>query len=259
MNSEKLESFLSDVEKKLCKKWSDKYELGSVVSRSIINLINQSPGIGWVRGDAKLENEYREKVQENIEVKVPEFVSSAVKVLEEKEKEFQNKSDVWNKRGSIAIILAVVASIITLVYTSIEFHFANKSEIKWHFFVFMFLKGLIIISILGAWAKYSFNVAKAYMHESLKRNDRIHAINFGKLYLEIYGNNVEKEEMKSIFENWNIDSSTAFMKLSSSDVNVTAVQGILSELKKIINTGAPSSLYITLGHPCPKIHSARAT
>ncbi len=23
--------------------------------------------------------------------------------------------------------------------------------------------------------------------------------------------------------------------------------------------GAPSSLYITLGHPCPKIHSARAT
>ena len=46
-----LATFRSFVEKKLCKHWTSPAELGSVVSRSLIQLIKTSPGIGWVRAD----------------------------------------------------------------------------------------------------------------------------------------------------------------------------------------------------------------
>lgn len=48
---EKLLAFRSLVEKRLCKHWDSPAELGSVVSRSLIQLIKSEPGIGWVRAN----------------------------------------------------------------------------------------------------------------------------------------------------------------------------------------------------------------
>lgn len=39
------------MEKKLCKHWASPSELGSVVSRSLIQLMKTTPAIGWVRAD----------------------------------------------------------------------------------------------------------------------------------------------------------------------------------------------------------------
>lgn len=48
---EKLEAFRELVQKKMCKYWSSASELGSVVSRSLVNLQRTHPAIGWVRGN----------------------------------------------------------------------------------------------------------------------------------------------------------------------------------------------------------------
>lgn len=48
---EKLAAFRSLVEKRLCKHWESPAELGSIVSRSLIQLIKSEPGIGWVRAN----------------------------------------------------------------------------------------------------------------------------------------------------------------------------------------------------------------
>jgi hypothetical protein len=47
----KLAAFRELAQKKMCKSWTTAHELGSVVSRSLIALKKQHPGIGWVRGD----------------------------------------------------------------------------------------------------------------------------------------------------------------------------------------------------------------
>lgn len=47
----KLETFRNLVQKKMVKFWNSPTDLGSVVSRSLIKLIKQSPAIGWVRAD----------------------------------------------------------------------------------------------------------------------------------------------------------------------------------------------------------------
>jgi len=47
----KLEAFRKEVEKRLVKKWSNPQDLGSVVSRSLIQLIKSTPAVGWVRAN----------------------------------------------------------------------------------------------------------------------------------------------------------------------------------------------------------------
>ncbi len=47
---QKLQAFRALVEKKHCKHWETAQELGSVVSRSLIQLIKSTPAVGWVRG-----------------------------------------------------------------------------------------------------------------------------------------------------------------------------------------------------------------
>ena len=67
----KLESFRKLVQQRTCKYWESPADLGSVVSRSLIKLTKDKPAIGWVRGDAALDQnrlheivELRRKMEE---------------------------------------------------------------------------------------------------------------------------------------------------------------------------------------------------
>lgn len=53
----KLKAFRELAEQKLCKHWNTPQELGSVVSRSLIQLIKTSPAIGWVRANELADQE----------------------------------------------------------------------------------------------------------------------------------------------------------------------------------------------------------
>lgn len=53
----KLTAFRSSVEKRLCKQWDTPQELGSVVSRSLVQLIKSTPAIGWVRANELADRE----------------------------------------------------------------------------------------------------------------------------------------------------------------------------------------------------------
>ncbi|MEX0139612.1 DUF4062 domain-containing protein [Massilia sp. LMS1-1-1.1] len=54
---EKLQAFRESVEQKLCKHWESAQELGSVVSRSLIQLIRSTPAVGWVRANELADRE----------------------------------------------------------------------------------------------------------------------------------------------------------------------------------------------------------
>lgn len=53
----KLVDFRSSVEKRLCKQWETPQELGSVVSRSLVQLIKSTPAVGWVRANELADRE----------------------------------------------------------------------------------------------------------------------------------------------------------------------------------------------------------
>lgn len=62
VGKEKLNKFKEKVEEKLCKKWDTAEGLGSVVSRSMIQMIKREPGIGWVRGDQLADDEAKNEI-----------------------------------------------------------------------------------------------------------------------------------------------------------------------------------------------------
>jgi ribosomal protein L12E/L44/L45/RPP1/RPP2 len=179
------------------------------------------------------QKEHQKQVQKKIEIKVPEFVESAVEVLKEKERIFSDKAATWNFQGSISLGLAIASAVGALIYGGFEFNSAAKENIDWFFFSFLLLKGLIIVSLFGAFAKHAYNTGNAYMHESLQRSDRMHAINFGKLYLEVYGNDVTQNDMKSIFENWNMSSDSAFTKIPASNFEPKVVEQVTQMIKAV--------------------------
>ena len=161
---------------------------------------------------AEFEEESRRQVQQKIEVKVPEFVTAALKVLEVREQNYRKKAAQWTTHGTLVLLVAIAATIALSIF-GYDLTTSSK-EISWQAMLFVSFKGLIVLGVLGLWAKHAFTISNAYMHEAIKRSDRAHAITFGKLYLEIYGNTVDRKELLDIFENWNITSESAFSKVS---------------------------------------------
>jgi len=51
------------------------------------------------------------------------------------------------------------------------------------------------------------------MNESLRNADRIHANSFGRFYLKAYGDVASREEIRDVFQHWNIDTASAFLQL----------------------------------------------
>ncbi len=176
----------------------------------------------------KLEKEHQELQQARLQIKFPEYVDTAVEGLRSKCKYFESKAFWWNFQGGTALLFSILSAIATFLYGGYQFNHAAKVNIDWLFFLFLLLKGLIIVTLFGAWAKHAFNVANAYVHEALKRSDRMHAISFGKFYLEVYGNKVDQKEMKDIFENWNINTDSAFTKITDPDFSVKQLEQISS-------------------------------
>lgn len=58
----KLKAFQKKVKGKICKGWSTPSGLGSVVSRSIIQLIKSSPAVGWVRANQLADGEAKSEL-----------------------------------------------------------------------------------------------------------------------------------------------------------------------------------------------------
>jgi hypothetical protein len=58
----KLKAFRKLLESRLCKNWSNVYELGAVVSRSLTQLIKRNPRPGWVRAEGIASAEASEEI-----------------------------------------------------------------------------------------------------------------------------------------------------------------------------------------------------
>ena len=58
----KLEVFRDLAQKKMCKFWDNPADLGGKVSRALVQLIKNHPGVGWVKGDSVLSSEATKEI-----------------------------------------------------------------------------------------------------------------------------------------------------------------------------------------------------
>ena len=91
---------------------------------------------------------------------------------------------------------------------------------------------LFIVIMLISLSKLLFTLAKSFMVEAIRCSDRIHAISFGKFFLDAYGAEATREEVLEAFSSWNIDNgNTSFRNQSSEDYDPKIAE-IINILKK---------------------------
>jgi len=179
----------------------------------------------------RLANEEKSKeLKENIETSAPTYISETLKELEKREKYQRTVSIVWYVLGFSSIILGVAVAV-SLTTSGIVL---NKEKENWSLTVFYGIKSIFIIVLLITASKYCFNLAKSYMSESLKIADRIHAISFGKFYLQIFKNNINPNDIKEIFRDWNINNQeNNFTKQNTDDYDPKLIEKAIELVNKI--------------------------
>ncbi|WP_272150173.1 toll/interleukin-1 receptor domain-containing protein [Tenacibaculum aiptasiae] len=190
----------------------------------LINRIQHS--ISQFEGRKIAKEEKAQKRRETIESSSADYIIETIKTLEVKEREFKTKANWWYALGYIALLLGVgVASYLTISGIGI------KGE--WTDIILIAVKATFVILLLLSASKYSFNLAKTYMNESLKNSDRIHAISFGKFYLQVFGNDIDKGDVKEVFREWNLEQKSNFTDLKSDDYDPKLIEIIAKTIESI--------------------------
>lgn len=102
----KLKEFINLVERKVCKYWLNSTELGSQVSRSIVNLIKTNPAIGWVRADLVPEVSASEEI-----LKLKKQIDQLNTILEsERASSSSSLSDLAQGNDQIGLMLHVASN-----------------------------------------------------------------------------------------------------------------------------------------------------
>lgn len=151
------------------------------------------------------QKELSEKISDNLSA----YVNDAIKSLDSNKKAFDIKANYWNFYGALSFSIAILVSLASLSFATYYLIY-SAYKIDWGIYTVLSFKILVLIILLCAFSKYAYGVSKAYVHESLIRIDREHAIRFGEMFLKIYGDRLEQAEVKSVFENWNFSSNSAF-------------------------------------------------
>lgn len=166
----------------------------------------------------KLTSELQQK---RIEDKIPEYVSDVSKKLDDDDSLFMIKSQRWSRTG---IILSLFATAIALYTFQAGVNLLSPSpNLGYMALIFVFFRGFLAIGILSWVAYLCFNMSSSYIHESILRKDRQHALSFGRLFLQIYGDTATKDDAIEVFKDWNRSGDSAFSKKHSSPPNLLKI------------------------------------
>lgn len=183
----------------------------------------------------ELEQQYSELIQKRIDENLTNYVNAAVVALNGIEKELKFSAGLWSFIASATALITLAVGIALSLFG--YYYGPSILTIQWPELLIQSLKGIFVIIALAGAASFAFSKSNAYTHEALIASNRAHAIQFGKLYLEIYGNTVDRSEMVKIFENWNISPTTAFSRKleNSNNIDISKSLDIIKKAKDSFN------------------------
>lgn len=159
------------------------------------------------------------KGEEN-QQKTDDYINFEIDKLEEKQTISKRIYYIWNIVGFLTLLIS--ASVLLL-----------KLNIDSAFNITIAVKSIIIISFLIACSRYSFLMGKIALDESITLGERIHAISFGKVFIQMFGNDFTKEEMYKVFENWNTTPTKGIENYKAEDFDPNLIK-VLINLVKVI-------------------------
>jgi hypothetical protein len=164
-------------------------------------------------GRRAAKDEKAAEVAKRIETNAASYIDEAVQFQRNAESSNRIAGIVWHIAGFVSLLGGIVFATLALTNPN-----SNRAT-EWTDLGIATLKSVIVIGLLAACAKYAFSLGKSYISESLKCSDRIHAIAFGKFYLQAYGEKATWVELKEVFQHWNIDRTSIFSTLDAAQID----------------------------------------
>ncbi|MFK7602434.1 toll/interleukin-1 receptor domain-containing protein [Deinococcus sp. SM5_A1] len=162
-----------------------------------------------IRLEKQIEKDFA--ISEVVKISSAKYVDKSLARLKSREKQERSLAHFWQGAG-FALLLAGAYLSYMILNQSEQAIILEQGLAS---IVYISFKSLFVVALIIAGVKYAFDLLKAHMNESLKNSDRIHAISFGEFYLDAYGENANWEEIKEVFQHWNINSESYFTKLDS--------------------------------------------
>ena len=180
-------------------------------------------------GQLVAEAEKQDSARQRIERNAPAFINEAVSSLTAFERRNRWIGILWYLVGFCALLAGL-----WVAYHSITLALAAGPP-SWTQFAYITLKNILAIALLGAAAKYAFTLGKSFTSEALKASDRLHAISFGRFYLQVYGETATWPEVKEAFAQWNIDRRSSFSDIDVASID-PQVMAVLMEAAKSLSS-----------------------
>jgi hypothetical protein len=185
--------------------------------------------ISAFEGRRAAQEEQQEEIAQAVQGNLAEFVDEAIKTQEEYERLHKSSAQNWYLIGFASLILGLL----TTAYLAYSVIIATSSTADYARTISISLLNVIAIAILAALARYAYSLGKSYMSESLKSSDRIHAIQFGKFFLRAYGSKANSNEIREVFQHWNIDRTSTFSSLDASQIDPQIVNMVVQIVSAI--------------------------
>lgn len=167
--------------------------------------------------------EQRESVQ-RLERGIKTHVEEILENLKDREK--RNKRYALWLYASSVLILAFVVAFATLFLAR-----NSLADLELERLLVLGVLYLFIAILMVSISRFMFTLAKSFMVEAIRASDRIHAISFGKFYLEAFDEKVTREELIQIFGTWNIDNgATSFREQSPDDYDPKLLEKLLDTI-----------------------------
>lgn len=167
------------------------------------------------------ETKTAEKIQNN----AADYIRVAIDSLQKLEGRDRSLSYLWYFMGFASLVFGISFALVGLTHASKQTGLATET------LILVSLKTIVVIGLLVACAKYAFSLGKSYSSESLKSSDRIHAIRFGEFYLRAFGDKTKWEELKEVFQHWNIDRNSSFSSLDTSHFDPKIIESLMDIMK----------------------------
>ena len=68
------------------------------------------------------------------------------------------------------------------------------------------------------------------MNEVEKLADRVHAIQFGRLFIQVYNTTVERNDFLEAFKNWNWNENSSFISMNP-DIHLDGISELVKKSK----------------------------
>ncbi len=173
----------------------------------------------------KKDKQERKESEEKVKIELSKYIDDVFVNLKDNEKR--------NKKFAFWLYLISIISLVATIIIAVLFFAKEQSSTTNTISIITYgIVCLFITIILISLSKLLFTLAKSFMVESIRCSDRIHAISFGKFFLDAYGADASRDEVLKAFSSWNIDNGKTSFRNQSGDDYDPRIFEILNLLKK---------------------------